>query len=234
MKPLIALLGLTLLLTGCASTSTTTEPTSESTPTSDVPKQIARDDLREALLAPDDLNGDGWVRLEETITIGKADGRQWQPAACGENFTELFDQRLAPEPTVFLSVTYEQPQTDNFRVVTENISLRERPIDVEAIAEDFASLADECPMLTEELIALELTALPLSNAAGMRIEYKTGILGFNLDIGYAMVGTYLVGVTVTGVETSTEEMQSLLDTAVEKLNRVLQEAKPLDANVGTA
>jgi len=227
-----AVVAFALLLEACASPASVSTDVTDTAATSveqQAPdKRIAMADLRAALITPEDLDGEGWRVSEDDVTIGKADGLQWKPTECGERFTALFDQDLGPPTPTFVTITYEQTKSRNFRVVTENISLWERPIDTDRIAEEFTSLAADCSTLTTDLIALTLNPISLDGAVGFRIEYSTGAFDFNLDIAYAKVGTYLIGITNSGVGTTDAELQSLVTAAVNRLEAGVRDAPALE------
>lgn len=235
----IAVLSLTLVsctagqsTTGPAeSAEATVEPSVEPTtaPSSEpADKRVSLDDLTSALLTTEDLPAGDWVPATAPVTIGESGGRIWKPDACGERFTTYFEQDLAPPTEDFVTVTYEEPSSDDFRIVTENISRWERPIDVAAIQEEFTSLIAECEILTSDQIAITLRPLDIDGAAAMRIDYNTGALAFTFDIAYAQVGTYLVGVTNSGVQATAAELRTLVQTAKNNLQRTLQTATAVD------
>ena len=234
-----AILG--FVLTSCASGESATVPT-ESMGTSVEPsaeptneptdepanepadKRVSLDDLTSALLTMDDLPAGDWVPAAAPVTIGESGGRIWKPDECGERFTTYFEQDLAPPTEDFVTVTFEEPSSDDFRIVTENISRWDRPIDIAAIQEEFTSLIAECEILTSDQIAITLRPLDIDGAAALRIDYSTGALAFTFDIAYAQVGTYLVGVTNSGVEATAAELRDLLTAATDNLQQTLRSA----------
>lgn len=227
----VSVLAIALLLGACGSPASVSTEVADASATPAGPqlpdKRIAVADLQAALITPEDLVGEGWRVSEDAVTIGKSDGLKWMPTACGERFTALFDQDLGPPTPTFVTVTYEQTKSRNFRVVTENISLWERPIDTARIAEEFQSLAADCPTLTTDLIALTISPIPLQDAVGFRVKYSTSAFDFNLDIAYAKVGTYLIGLTNSGVASTDAELQSLITAAITRLEARVQDAPAL-------
>lgn len=185
---------------------------------------MSLDDLSSALLTAQDLPAGEWVPASAPVTIGESGGRLWKPDECGERFTNYFEQDLAPPTEDFVTVTFEEPSSDDFRIVTENISRWDRPIDVDGIREEFAALIAECEILTSDQIAITLRPLSIEGAAAMRIDYSTGALAFTFDVAYAQVGTYLVGVTNSGVEATADELRELVKVATDNLERTLQTA----------
>lgn len=226
-------MGAALTLAGCTNSTTTSLESPTAIQTSE-PKLIALEDLRSAVISDTELDGEGWRLAERTVTIGKSDGRSWQPAACGERFTTLFDETLTPPNDDFVTVTYEQPSDSNFRVVTENIARWERPIDITKIAEDFEALITDCPTLTSDNITITLSPIGIDGAAAIRIAYGTAAVAFNLDIAYAPVGGYLVGVTNTGVETTDTELAGLVMRATDILTRTIAESEAIPTGVTSA
>lgn len=231
----IAVLSLTLV--SCAagesataptgSMGTTVEPSPEPTsePTDEpADKRVSLDDLTGALVTAEDLPAGDWVPAAAPVTIGESGGRIWKPDECGERFTTYFEQDLAPPTEDFVTVTFEEPSSDDFRIVTENISRWDRPIDIDSIQEEFSSLIAECEILTSDQIAITLRPLDIDGAAALRIDYSTGALAFTFDIAYAKVGTYLVGVTNSGVQASAEELRDVLKIATDNLQRTLRTA----------
>lgn len=238
--PLIAIaMGAVLTLAGCTgsdaaspeqtaatSSSQTSEPVEE--------KRIALEDLRSALISDTDLPGGGWTLAENAVTIGQSDGRQWQPAECGDRFTTLFDETLAPPNDDFVTVTFERADTDALRIVTENIARWDQTIDIASIDDDFTSLIQECGVLTSDPLALTLSPITIDDAAAIRIAYGAGALSFNLDIAYAQVGTYLVGVTNTGIATTDTELADLLAKATAALTSTIETAEAIPPGVTPA
>jgi hypothetical protein len=220
------------LLTGC-SAGTVQVPAPPAEPTTQE-KRIAVEDLRSALVTDEDLPGKGWRLSDKPVTIGKSDGRAWLPTECGERFTQLFDADLAPPTEEFVTITYEQANADNFRVVTENISNWPQVPDIASLSTDFQSLIDECSSLTSDLVSLTFTPLAVSGGAAIRISYGAAVLNFNLDIAYASVGPYLIGLTNTGVATTDDELNGLLDRAVRKLQVTLDTSPAIPDGVRPA
>ena len=239
-RPLIAFaMGAVLLLAGCATSDTATpeQTAATSSPQTSEPveeKRIALEDLRGALISEADLPGSGWTLAENAVTIGQSDGRQWQPAECGDRFTTLFDETLAPPNDDFVTVTFERADTDALRIVTENIARWDQDIDIAAIDDDFTSLIQECGVLTSDPLALTLSPITIDDAAAIRIAYGAGALSFNLDIAYAQVGTYLVGVTNTGIATTDTELVDLLAKATSALTTTIETAEAIPAGVTPA
>jgi hypothetical protein len=229
----LALVGLGfVLLTGCAAGGESTPATPSAAATAD--KRIAVADLRSALLTESDLPGDGWRVAGKPVTIGQSDGRSWLPADCGMRFTKIFDTDLAPPADEFVTVTYEQASDDDFRVVTENISGWQTPPDVTSVQADFSSLITDCQTLTSDQVTLTMTPLDVTDAAAIRITYGAAVLNFNLDIAYATVGPYLIGVTNTGVATTSGELNVLLERAVGRLQTTRNSAPALAEGVTPA
>lgn len=232
MKPLLAIAALGLALASCTAGESVTSPKPSAEPTATpstepADKRVSLADLAGALLTAQDLPAGEWVPASAPVTIGESGGRVWKPVECGERFTTYFEQDLAPPTEDFVTVTFEEPSSDDFRIVTENISRWDRPIDVDGIREEFASLIAECEILTSDQIAITLRPLSIEGAAAMRIDYSTGALAFTFDIAYAQVGTYLVGVTNSGVEATAAELRELLKVATDNLERTLQTAPEL-------
>lgn len=235
-RSLIAIaVGAALALTGCANTTTSApESTGATTPAPEAPKRIALEDLRSALISDADLPGGGWTLAENAVTIGQSDGRQWQPAECGDRFTTLFDESLAPPNDDFVTVTFERADTAALRIVTENIARWDQAIDVAAIEEDFTNLINECGVLTSDPLAITLSPISIDDAAAIRIAYGAGALSFNLDIAYAQVGTYLVGVTNTGIATTETELAALLTEATTRLSQTIETADEIPQGTSSA
>lgn len=228
-------MGAALVLTGCANTTTSApESTDATTPAPEAPKRIALEDLRSALISDADLPGGGWTLAENAVTIGQSDGRQWQPAECGDRFTTLFDESLAPPNDDFVTVTFERADTAALRIVTENIARWDQAIDVAAIEEDFTNLINECGVLTSDPLAITLSPISIDDAAAIRIAYGAGALSFNLDIAYAQVGTYLVGVTNTGIATTETELAALLTEATTRLSQTIETADEIPQGTSSA
>lgn len=219
-------------LAGCAGDEVTQQVASVSPSVSE--KRIALEDLRSALLTEADLPDDAWRISDTPVTIGQSDGRTWMPMECGERFTQIFSVDLAPPTQDFVTVTYEQAGADDFRVVTENISGWSKPPDLGAIAADFRNLIDDCPALTGDQVALTLTALEVDDAVAIRVTYGAAVLTFNLDIAYAVVGPYLVGVTNTGVAVTESELSGLMEIAIVKLQSALDSGSALPDGVALA
>jgi hypothetical protein len=229
----LAFVGVSIaLLTGCSADSVQV-PAAPAEPTTQE-KRIAVEDLRSALITDADLPDDGWRLSDKPITIGQSDGRTWLPKACGDRFTEIFDTDLAPPTEDFVTITYERPDANDFRVVTENISGWRKAPDIAAVNTDFQSLIRECATLTSDQVSLTLAPLDIRDAAAIRITYGAAVLNFNLDIAYAPVGPYLVGITNTGVATTNAELSDLLDRAVQKLRSTLETAPAMPDGVTPA
>lgn len=231
----VAVLSLTLV--SCTAGESATGPTEsveagvESSPesfiapgTEPADKRVSLVDLSSALLTTEDLPAGDWVAAAAPVTIGESGGRIWKPDECGERFTTYFEQDLAPPTEDFVTVTFEEPSSDDFRIVTENISRWDRPIDIAAIQDEFTSLIAECEILTSDQIAITLQPLDIDGAAALRIDYSTGALAFTFDIAYAQVGTYLVGVTNSGVQATAAELRELLKAATDNLQQILRTA----------
>jgi hypothetical protein len=229
----LALVGVSFaMLTGCSAGSVQVPAAPAEQTTQE--KRVSVEDLRSALITDADLPGEGWRLSKKPITIGQSDGRTWLPKACGERFTKIFDSDLAPPSEDFVTITYERPDANDFRVVTENISGWRKAPDIAAVNTDFQSLIRECATLTSDQVSLTLAPLEIPSAAAIRITYGAAALSFNLDIAYAPVGPYLVAITNTGVATTMDELNSLLDRAVQKLQSTLDTAPAMPDGVTPA
>jgi hypothetical protein len=219
-----------LLLSSCSSIATDEASSSDGvTPPS--PKRINLADLRTSVLALSDLPGVGWQISDRAVTIGQSDGRQWQPRECGTRLNDLFDSTLAPSNDDFVSITFEQSSGNE---ITQNIARRDKPLSITEIADSFTSLIADCPSLTSESITLTLAPVDVADAAGIKINYAVAEKIFTLTIIYSQVGSYLLGLTHTGIFVTTAELQRLVDRANAKLGIALDEAPSINDGIASA
>lgn len=64
------------------------------------------------------------------------------------------------------------------------------------------------------LRSLLITTSEGNDALAIRVTYGAAVLTFTLDIAYAVVGPYLVGVTNTGVAVTESELSGLMEIAI--------------------